>query len=134
MRFVDTSVLVHAVSTDPADARNAERARALLRERDLALSVQVLQEFHVQATRPAVGLTHAEASALISTLERFPIQENTVALLHAALAARERWGLSYRDAQVVEAARLLGCSKVLSETLPHGKTFGGLRVENPFLD
>jgi predicted nucleic acid-binding protein len=132
VRFVDTSVLVHAVSTDPADAPNAERARALLRERDLALSVQVLQEFHVQATRPAIGLTHDEATALIATFERFPVQENTLALLHAALAARQRWGLSYRDAQIVEAARLLGCSRVLSETLPHGRAFGGLRVENPF--
>lgn len=132
MRFVDTSVLVYAVSTNAEEARKSERARALLRERDLALSVQVLQEFHVQATRPAIGLTHDEATALIATLERFPVQENTLALLRAALAARQRWGLSYRDAQVVEAARLLGCTRVLSETLPHGQAFGGLRVENPF--
>lgn len=131
-RFVDTSVLVYAVSTRPDDAAKSERARRILRERDLALSVQVLQEFHVQATRPAIGLGHDEANALIATLERFPVQENTLALLHAALAARQRWGLSYRDAQVVEAARALGCTRVLSEALQHGLSCGGVRVENPF--
>jgi len=33
---------------------------------------------------------------------------------------------------VIEAARALGCSTVLSEDLADGRDYGGVRVENPF--
>ena len=52
MRFVDTNVLLYAVSPLPEDAGKRRRARELLREPDLAVSVQVFQEFYHQATRP----------------------------------------------------------------------------------
>ena len=51
MRFVDTSDLLYAISRDPAKQDKAKRANDILSDRDLALSVQVLQEFYVQATR-----------------------------------------------------------------------------------
>jgi predicted nucleic acid-binding protein len=51
MRFADTNVLLYAVSTLPAESVKAAQAQAVLASRDLALSVQVLQEFYVQATR-----------------------------------------------------------------------------------
>ena len=53
MRFVDTNILLYAISRDAAERAKAETADALLRSRDLAISVQVLQEFYVQATRPS---------------------------------------------------------------------------------
>ena len=52
MRFVDTNVLLYAVSRLPEDAKKRRRARELLREQNLAVSVQVFQEFFHQATRP----------------------------------------------------------------------------------
>ena len=51
VRFIDTNVLLYAISHDPAEQDKASRASGILAERDLALSVQVLQEFYVQATR-----------------------------------------------------------------------------------
>jgi predicted nucleic acid-binding protein len=39
VRFVDTSVLLYAVSKDPVEQDKAARAVGLLGERDLALSV-----------------------------------------------------------------------------------------------
>ena len=54
MRFVDTNVLVYAVSAALEDEEKRLRALDLLARRDLAMSVQVLQEFYVQATRPSV--------------------------------------------------------------------------------
>jgi predicted nucleic acid-binding protein len=42
VRFVDTSVLLYAISRDPAELDKAKRANDILAERDLALSVQVL--------------------------------------------------------------------------------------------
>ena len=51
MRFIDTNVLLYAISRDAAEQDKAKRASDLLADHDLALSVQVLQEFYVQATR-----------------------------------------------------------------------------------
>jgi predicted nucleic acid-binding protein len=134
MRFVDTNVLLYAISSHPAEAEKSARAAALLNESDMALSVQVLQEFYVQATRPSsrAPVGHDAAVAFMATLERFPIQEMTLPLVHASLAACRRWQLNYWDAAIVEAARALGCHEVYSEDLQRGQDFAGVRVVNPF--
>ena len=134
MRFVDTSVLLYAVSKAPEEKAKAELARGLLEERDLALSVQVLQEFYVQATRRGKKdpLTHEQAVLLIESWLRFPVQENTVELLRAAFATCKRFGLSYWDAMIIEAARAFGCGTVLSEDFSSDQDYNGIRVTNPF--
>jgi predicted nucleic acid-binding protein len=134
MRFVDTNILLYAVSFAPAEAEKALRASDILSQTDLALSTQVLQEFYVQATRSSTKspLTSAEASALISTLTRFPIADITPDLVQAAIASQVRWQISYWDAAIIEAARTLGCDVLLSEDLQDGQEFGGVRVVNPF--
>jgi len=134
MRFVDTNVLLYAVSTARDESRKARMAREILESTDLALSVQVLQEFYVQATRSSRTrrLSHDQAAALIESFLRFPVQETGVALMRAAMATRDRFGLSYWDAAVLEAARSLGCETVLSEDLQHGGDYAGVRVVDPF--
>ncbi len=135
MRFVDTNVLLYAVSTAADERAKAEQARGILEAGDLGLSVQVLQEFYVQATRASKPerLTHEQASVLVESFLRFPVQEITVPLMAAALTSTARFQLSYWDAAVLEAARSLGCATVLSEDLSHGQDYDGVRVENPFL-
>ena len=134
MRFVDTNVLLYAISTDPGEAGKATAARALLDSTDLALSVQVLQEFYVQATRATrrQALSHEQASLLVEAWLRFPVQEITVPVMQAAAATAHRSRISYWDAAVVEAARALGCTTVLSEDLSDGRDYAGVRIENPF--
>ena len=134
MRFVDTNVLLHAVSTATDERQKARMARELLESEDLALSVQVLQEFYVQATRrrKSVGLTHEQAMRLIEAFLRFPVQETTVSLVRASPDAKDRFRISYWDAAIIEAARALGCDTVLSEDLSCGCDYGGVTVENPF--
>ena len=134
MRFVDTNVLLYAASTVPEEERKARIARELLDSGDLALSVQVLQEFYVQATRPSrsVKLTHRQASLLVEAFLRFPVQETTVSLVRASLEARERFQISYWDAAIIEAARALGCRTVLSEDLSGGRDYDDVTVEDPF--
>lgn len=136
MRFVDTNVLLYAISRDPQEQAKAERANEILSSRDLALSVQVLQEFYVQATRETRldGIVHKQALALVESFRRFPVQETTVGLMLAAMSTRERFDLSYWDAAILEAARALGCEVVLSEDLNDGQDYAGVRVENPFSD
>lgn len=134
VRFVDTNILLYAVSTAVDERDKHERALALLDSDDLALSIQVLQEFYVQATRPskAERLTHEQAVALIESWLRFHVQEISVPLLQNALATKARWEISYWDAAIVEAARAARCNILLSEDLQDGMDFAGIRVEDPF--
>jgi predicted nucleic acid-binding protein len=60
------------------------------------------------------------------------VQALTLAVLRAALTARERFGISYWDAAIIEAARALGCDAILSEDLSHGRDYDGVEVVNPF--
>ena len=135
MRFVDTNILLYAISSRPEEASKAERAVSLLGQRDLALSVQVLQEFYVQATRPTsdIRIEHERAIAFIRTLRRYPVQEISLDLLEMALDHKHRWQISYWDAAILAAARQLGCGILLTEDLQHGQDFEGVIVENPFL-
>lgn len=136
MRFADTNVLLYAVSRDPEERDKAERARKVLADRDLALSVQVLQEFYVQATREsrADPLSHDQARKLVESFMRFPIAATTPELVLTAIATHHRFQISYWDAAIIEAARSLGCATVLSEDLGDGQDYAGVSVRNPFLD
>ncbi|HYK69541.1 MAG TPA: PIN domain-containing protein [Streptosporangiaceae bacterium] len=134
MRFVDTNVLLYAISRDPAEQEKAERANAILADRDLALSVQVLQEFYVQATRMSRpdAVAHGQAVRLIESFRRFDVQDLTSAIMMAALGACRRFQLSYWDAAIIETCRAMGCDQVLSEDLDDGQDYAGVRVTNPF--
>jgi len=134
VRFVDTNVLLYAISADPEERAKREEANTILAARDLVLSAQVLQEFYVQATRRSRPdrLTHPQAAGLVESFMRFNVVEITGGLVLAALAARERFEISYWDAAILEAARAAGCEVLLSEDLGHGQDYAGVRVENPF--
>ena len=134
MQFIDTDILLYAISQDPAEQHKAKRANDILTGRDLALSVQVLQEFYVQATRASRPdpITHQQAVRLIESFRRFPVQDITTAILIAALDTRQRFRLSYWDSAIIEASRAIGCTEVLSEDLAHGQDYAGVQVTNPF--
>ena len=136
MRFVDTNVLIYAVSTADGEQTKRHAAHTIFRGQELGLSVQVLQEFYVQATRPTRlgALTHEQAEAIVTGLLRFPIAVTTPDVMRAAIATSQRYQIPYWDAAIIEAARTLGCDVVLSEDLGNGQDFGGVRVHNPFVD
>ena len=68
--FVDTNVLLYAISTRSGESAKRVTARNLLRERDFVVSVQVLAESYAQATRLAgtAAMTHTAAASFIEEL------------------------------------------------------------------
>ena len=136
MRFVDTSVLIYAASPSAADADKRRRAQDLLREGGLAVSVQVLQEFHAQVTRSSrtEPLTHSQAMKFIDSIREFPVQDLTLAVFRAGVSISRRFRLSYWDGAILAAARACGCDAVYTEDLSDGQDYDGLRVINPFGD
>lgn len=135
MRFVDTNILLYSLELDTGESEKGEIARKILLSADLAFSVQVLQEFYVQAThsRRPDALTHDFAVRLIEKWMRFRIQDNTVSVLRNALELKERYGTSYWDAAIIAAAQCARCNELLSEDLNHGQQYGSVTVVNPFV-
>ena len=137
MRLADSSILLYAVSADPAEAGKRIRALEVLADRDnLALSVQVLAEFYHQATRPsrASRLSHEEALTFIDRLAEVPVQPVTTEVFRRATELCDRFRISYWDAAILAAAMTLDCDAVYSEDMSHLQDYDGLRVVNPFLD
>lgn len=133
--FLDTNILLYAASNEPAEAEKHRRALAILSDRDCVLSVQVLQEFYVQATRPtrADAMAHDDAVGFIRTWGRFPIQPMTTAVLTEALRLKPILRYAYWDCAVIAAARAMTCRTLYTEDMSHGQVIDGMTVINPFL-
>ena len=134
MRFVDTNVLIYAVSRRPEDAEKRRRAAELLEEDDLAFSAQVVGEFYYQATRATrqERLTHAEALDFVEKLLERDIHPVTYDLFGDAVELCARYQLQYWDALILATARKHGCEAVYSEDMSAQQDYAGLRVINPF--
>ena len=136
MRFVDTNILIYAISENPDESAKQHVAIRLLQGTELTLSVQVLQEFYFQVTHPRRrgALSHDLALAFIESLSRFPVLDINLDLFRVASAISHRFRLSYWDGAILAAARAGGCDAVYSEDLSTEQDYDGLRVINPFRD
>jgi predicted nucleic acid-binding protein len=133
--FVDTNILVYA--EDRNTKAKHETARDLVIElwekREGVLSIQVLQEFYVTATRKLKKpLSAAKAREIVHEYLTWTVVENTSRLLTAALVLHQSAQLSFWDAMVVQAAVEAGCDTLYSEDLNAGQRFGSVVVVNPF--
>jgi predicted nucleic acid-binding protein len=133
--FVDTNILLYSINVLPADAAKATVAIKLLGRPDLAISVQVLCEFYVQATHPRSPqrLAPQAAKQYLATLRRYTVQEMTLTVFERALALADRYVISLWDALILSAAAELGCTTLYSEDLNDGQDYAGVRVCNPFV-
>ena len=132
--FVDTNVLLYAGAKAPEDAAKRQQARQLLAQPGLVFSAQVLQEFYSAAvSKQRLQLTHEDAVAALEALAAFPIWPVTRELVLEAIAAKQRFQISYWDAAILTAAKQMGCSTLYSEDLNAGQDYDGVRVINPFV-
>jgi predicted nucleic acid-binding protein len=135
--FFDTNVLVYLFDADSPEKQS--RARDALRERlesgAVVVSTQVLQEFFVAVTRKlARPLPADEAEAALRRLMDLPVVQVDPDQILAAAVTSRRDRLSFWDALILTAASAAGCEEVLSEDLQHGRSFGRLRIVDPFRD
>jgi predicted nucleic acid-binding protein len=132
--FLDTNILLYSISQNPAESLKRDRALALLDDDSGSLSIQVLQEFYVQATRSsrADAVPHELAAGLIEAWSRFRIQDMTLPVLKTALRIRKAYGFLFWDSAIVAAALALGCDQVYTEDLTHGQVVDGLAIIDPF--
>ncbi len=133
--FIDTNILVYAHDKD-AGAKH-EKARALVtrfwdRRQQPFLSIQVLQEMHVNLVR--LGLPVEESIDKVSNYLAWRVIENTRQLLKQGFSVQQQWRLSFWDALIVAAAQQAGAGVLWSEDLSEGQRFGSVEVMNPLKD
>jgi predicted nucleic acid-binding protein len=137
--LIDTNVLVYRF-----DARFPEKqdtATTILREgirsEEIRLPHQAVVEFVSAVTRPLrdarplLTLVEAteEAEALLVQFDVLYPDEETIRL---ALRGAATYQLSWFDAHMWAYAEQFGLETLLSEDFQHGRTYGAVRVVNPF--
>ncbi len=132
-RFLDTNILLYAYDQDAPAKRSA--ALRLVEQGwsapgQTAISVQVLQEMHVNLEKR--GVAKAEAARIIRDYAAWPVVDNSLEILLTALDEQSRWQLSLWDALILAAARASGASEIYTEDFNHGQDYGGIRAINPF--
>lgn len=135
LEFVDTNVLLYAYDRSAGDRHEA--ATRLVGEigaaRRGATSIQVLQEFYVNATRKiAEPLGHDTAVRRLEALSRWSVHVSQATDVMAAAGLSRGSMLSFWDAMIIHSAAALGCAVLWSEDLNDGQRIGRVTVRNPF--
>jgi len=132
--FVDTNVLIYAL--DPGDPKKNSAAEAwrteLWKTRRGRLSIQVLQEFYVKATKKWPKSRDRARAEVQDLLAWHPVPMD-YALLELGWKFQDRFQLSFWDSLIVAAAKTSGCRYLLTEDLQAGQNLDGVQVTNPFL-
>ena len=134
MRFLDTNILVYAVTDD--DPRKREIAidlitHALEVNHDGCISTQVLQEF-CNTMYKKTKRTRQEIDALLDGFRDLLKADVTIDLVRYAIDVKEEYGIQFYDALIVSTAEKLGCTEIVSEDLNPDQTYRGMVVVNPF--
>ena len=132
--FVDTNILMYA--HDAAAGAKHERAKALVeelwRDRSGVVSTQVLQELCVNLRRKAKRPVDAKQTReIVADYLAWDVVTNTAQSILDALEVEARYGVSFWDALIIQAAEVSGVAVVYSEDLSDGQSYGGVRVVNP---
>lgn len=131
--FVDTNILVYAADKASPPSQRTRIARGLLLQRGLHLSVQVLNEFTVNARNPnKLDLSTEEQLNWIESCLLFPIHPMTTETFLSARLFHERYQVSHWDGLILAAAKEALCSKLYSEDLQNGGIYDGIEVIDPF--
>ena len=133
-RFLDTNILLYAYDLDAPSKRAVAKGileEAWLQPGRTAVSVQVLQEFHVNFVRS--GHSISEASFIVGDFISWTVVENSLSLFQRGLRLQSRWQISLWDAMILAAAESSGARELLTEDLNHGQNYGQVCVINPFL-
>src|SRR5580658_7460355 len=135
--FLDTNIFVY--SFDPNALSKSRRAAQLIQQALSTgkgiVSYQVVQEFlNVAFRRFTHPMTPVDAEEYLKAVFVPMLNiHSSQALYYAALNLRANNRLSWYDSLIIAAAIQAQCKVLLTEDLQHGRKFGDLRIENPFL-
>ncbi len=138
--LVDTNVLVYRY--DPRFPAKQEIATRILRDGIAADGIRVphqaILEFVAATTRPLPGgrpllplqdaLREAE-----EMLAQFTVLYPSEGVVRTAVRGAATYRLSWFDAHLWAYAEHHGLASILSEDFEHGRLYGAVRIDNPFV-
>ena len=132
--FLDSDVLVYAVSSSPAEEDKRQITEKLIANLEFGVSAQVLQEFYTAVTtKIATPIAHEDALAWLddlSELDCVPVDPDLV-VDGARIADIHK--TSPLDGSIIAAAERLAAPAVYTRRLVHGKTYGSVMAIDPFI-
>jgi predicted nucleic acid-binding protein len=135
--FLDTNIFVYTFDLEtPNKAKRAEDLIAdALATGAGVISYQVAQEFVAVARKPFRNpMTFEQIERYwLTTLRPLLLVHSSPGLFIRALDLARRDQLSWYDSLIVAAAIQGECEILYSEDLQHGRRFGDLVIQNPFL-
>lgn len=131
--FLDTNIHLYRLDLSQPEKRNISVNLIKRHVSEITVSVQVLQEFYVNAVRN-LKLSPSEARSEVEMWSRRRVIQPTSAMLLSAIDTSERYRLSFWDSLVIEAAAAADASILYTEDLNAGQVVRGIRILNPFTE
>jgi len=133
--FLDTNIIIYAYDVSAGKKHEvAKKIFAQLWDSGFALiSTQVLQEFFVNVTQKIPKLLDKRlARDILKDLLKWDVVINDGESVLGAVEILLRYGYSFWDSLIIEAAIRGGAVALLSEDLPDGQIISGVTIKNPF--
>ncbi|MCY2954303.1 MAG: PIN domain-containing protein [Planctomycetota bacterium] len=132
--FLDSNLIVYANDDrDPAKQTIAiDRIAQAIRTSSGVISTQVLAEY----AAVALDKLHQPAEIILRQLlllESLEVVQITPPLIRRSVELHSLYQVHFWDAGILAAAELANCSVLLSEDFGAGRSYGTVRVENPFV-
>lgn len=131
--FVDTNILIYAFDLSAGEKHRvaSELVTRLWMERRGWVSLQVMQEFYVTATRK-LKMPADHAALQVRRLKLWRVYRPAVDDVLAVIELHRGRSVSFWDGLILRSAQAARCAVLWSEDLQHGQRWGGLEVRNPF--
>ena len=133
--FIDTNIIIYAY--DVTAGKKHETARIIIS--DLwdsglgVISTQVLQEFFVNVVRKIPKpIDKQQATEIVRDFLKWHVVVNTGDSIIDAIDICLRFGYSFWDSMIIEAAIKGGATVLISEDLQDGQVVSGVSIKNPF--
>ena len=133
--FIDTNIIIYAY--DATAGKRHEIARTIIT--DLwnsglgVISTQVLQEFFVNVVQKIPKpLDQPQAKEIVRDFLKWHLVVNTGDSIIDAIDICIRFGYSFWDSMILEAAIKGGATVLISEDLQDGQVISGVTIKNPF--
>lgn len=133
--FLDTNIIIYAYDVGAGEKHNiAKKVFVELWDSGLGvISTQVLQEFFVNVTQKMPKtLDKRLTKDIVSDLLKWNVVVNDGESIVEAIEILLRYGYSFRDSLIIEAAMRGGATVLLSEDLSYGQVIHGVTIKNPF--
>jgi predicted nucleic acid-binding protein len=100
-------------------------------ERRGCISIQVMQEFYVSATRK-LQMPEEQVTVQLRRLRLWRVHRPSVDDILGAIELHQRHSVSFWDGMILRSAQASRCSVLWTEDLSNGQRWGEMEVRNPF--